>query len=119
MNIPGFTAEASLGRSTSVYRREAAFDRSASAAAETAVTLQAFKAMTHAGSRSLADTLTSIGGGGTVGGVGVSNFACGRNSCRCHGVDDCIDLMVNTTLCGTYITCTFNGEPSCYCVRGY
>lgn len=51
-------------------------------------------------------------------GLGSTNFRCARHSCRCSGVDDCIDLLVDTNLCGTYITCTFDGaEPECYCLR--
>lgn len=41
-------------------------------------------------------------------------FSCDWLGCSCHGVDDCIDLWVNTDLCSGSIICY---GDYCYCVR--
>src|SRR5579863_2244743 len=112
MSLPGFTAEASVGPTTGRYRGEADFGRSAWGAGRSTVVTQALKGSGAIQTRRTAEAVSAILGGGTLG------FSCGQNSCRCNGIDDCIDLLVNTNLCGDYIDCTYRGVNStCYCVR--
>jgi hypothetical protein len=92
--IPGFTAEVSLGPTTSIYRGDAVFARSALDAGRTAFATQVLRGLTAIQSRSAAGTLRAIGGGGGLG------FVCSRDFCTCRGADDCIDLWFNTNLCG-------------------
>ena len=103
--MPGFTAAASLGPATTSYRSAGAFG-AAGSGASSAVAAQS-------------SALTNRHGAGFVGliGGGTANFRCSSHSCRCWGVDDCVDLFVNTDLCGDYITCDFSGDPVCYCLR--
>jgi hypothetical protein len=61
--MPGFTAEVSLGPTTSVYRGEAMFSRSALDVGRTALAAQALRGSTAIQSRSAAGALTEIGAG--------------------------------------------------------
>ena len=113
MNIPGFTADASLRPTRGSYRSEAVFGGSAASAGR-----YVFAA---ARSGRNGDTeprrrraCRAIGGAG-----GASNFVCSRTFCTCRGTDDCVDLWVNTDLCGpdnincspdlSYCTCRRTG----------
>ena len=65
-----------------------------------------------AGRMSLALSTRLRRGGGT-------QFDCIPGSCRCRGVDDCLDLIVTTDLCGPDIVCldNWNGQLTCWCFR--
>jgi hypothetical protein len=93
MNIPGFTAEVSIGPTTSIYRGKAVFGRSALDAGRTAFAAQALRGSMARQSDSSTGTLRAIGGGGG------SSFVCSSNFCTCRGADDCLDLWFNTNLC--------------------
>jgi hypothetical protein len=45
-------------------------------------------------------------------------FICGSRSCACAGVDDCLDLIITTDLCGPSIDCVdVLGVTFCRCTR--
>jgi hypothetical protein len=108
MNIPEFTAEASVGSTLGIYKGTFVLGRSPSVSANVIVarSSRVWAAMQSSsfGTRSLAN--------GSLG------FACGPNSCACAGVDDCLDLIVTTDLCGPSINCVdFLGATFCACTR--
>jgi hypothetical protein len=114
MKCPGFTADASLGPTLGIYRSEAVFGGSAASAGHYLFAAEAFGGSTAIQNRGAADALRSIGRAG-----GASNFVCSRTFCTCRGTDDCVDLWVNTDLCGpdnincspdlSYCTCRRKG----------
>jgi hypothetical protein len=109
MNMPGFTAEASVGSTVRMYRGEFVLGRSPSVSANVIVAKPsrvwaAVQSRSNANTRSLASS-------------GLS-FVCGRKSCACGGIDDCLDLVVTTGLCGPSINCVdLFGVTACTCTR--
>ena len=72
------------------------------------VSMPGFTAETALRSRSV---MISVGGRRSLG------FSCDWLGCVCQGVDDCIDLWVNTDLCSGSIICYGGSRGYCYCVR--
>ena len=112
MNIPGFTAETSLVPTTTMYRGEVGFSRSALGAAHFAFAAQALRDSAATPSRRVTGALRAGGGGG-----GGSGFACDTQICRCRGADDCIDLWVNTGLCDPSGIYCSDDTQVCFCAR--
>jgi hypothetical protein len=106
VNIPGFTAEASLGATIGVYRRKADSGIAVRGIQHSPIAPQALRG-------SIGDVVRTLQPGrGTMG------FVCQPGTCTCIGVDDCLDLIVTTDLCGPSIDCIdFGGSVVCSCTR--
>jgi hypothetical protein len=119
MNMPGFTAEASVGPTVGIHKQKSnlrrspsGVDRPALVAAVSANVIVAKPSRVWAAmqSRSVAGTRSLASGG--------LGFVCGPNSCACAGIDDCLDLVVTTDLCGPSIDCIdLSGVTVCRCTR--
>jgi hypothetical protein len=128
MTMPGFTAETSLGRTTRIYGSEAAFGGPASGAGPSTFATQAMRGSAAISSRRAAAAVRligriGVGGGGgfapplPIEGAGPPGFSCNGESCDCYGVDDCIDLLAGTGLCGSNVSCWYDEMPRCVCLR--
>jgi hypothetical protein len=107
MNMPEFTAEASLGPPTRLYRgRASALSLGASNAAFLAQALMGSTAMPGPVAASTFRRQGSLG------------FTCRPGSCICIGIDDCLDMIITTDLCGPQIDCSeIFGTTVCTCTR--
>lgn len=96
MNVPGFTAESSLYRTSGHYQ----------------------SVTTRVGDVGEQRVISQIAVGGSVGRV-ASGFTCDRTSCRCDGKDDCDD-MLTARICGPDAFCYvgwLTGQLVCTCPR--